>query len=328
MKGFTKCLILVILLALSVHAVSAFSVSTVSIDPSGDLIPGTPVIVSFKIDFSASGGETFPSSSSLQMITDLEKPKWTWTLLLNGVENPRPQSTDKILELSGWDLSYPSNVDESIRVTLEGTIPSNANPSQNILKIQEVDSRNSVVTSTVYTRSMPVTPTPTPTPSFGSISVSSTPSGANIYLDNEYKGLTTLNMTNVANGNHVVLVRLTGYQDWTQNVAVLSNSNSLSVTLVVTPNATTTATTVPTMTVVTTKPTRVPTTIQTTVPTTEITTIPITSIYTTTTKPTTKATLKKITSLPTETPTQESPIGIEICLLALGFAALVLTIKR
>ena len=155
MKGFTKCIILVILLALSVHAVSAFSVSTVSIDPSGDLIPGTPVIVSFKVDFSASGGETFPSSSSLQMITDLEKPKWTWTLLLNGVENPRPQSTGKILELSGWDLSYPSDVEESVRITLEGAAPTvTSTTNKTIIKIQEVDSRNNVVTSSKidYTR--------------------------------------------------------------------------------------------------------------------------------------------------------------------------------
>ena len=82
MKGFTKCIILLIVLALSVSAVSAFTVSTVSIDPSGDMIPGTSVIVSYKVDFSASGDETFPSSSSLQMITDLDSPKWTWTLLL------------------------------------------------------------------------------------------------------------------------------------------------------------------------------------------------------------------------------------------------------
>ena len=155
MKGFTKCIILVILLALSVQVVSAFSVSTVSIDPSGDLMPGTPVIVSFKVDFSASGGETFPSSSSLQMITDLEKPKWAWTLLLNGVENPRPESTSKIMELSGWDLSYPSDVEESVRITLEGVAPTvTSTTNKTIIKIQEVDSRNNVVTSSKidYTR--------------------------------------------------------------------------------------------------------------------------------------------------------------------------------
>jgi hypothetical protein len=156
MKGFTKCIILLIVLALSIQVVSAFSVSTVSIDPSGDLLPGTPVTVSFKADFAGSGGETFPSSDALQMITDLEKPKWTWTLLLNGVENPRPQAGGRMLELGGWDLSYPTkNVEESIRVTLEGTTPTvTATTNKTIIKIQEVDSRNAVVSGSLveYTR--------------------------------------------------------------------------------------------------------------------------------------------------------------------------------
>jgi len=154
MNGFVKCLILGIALAFCVSAVSAFSVSTVSIDPSGDLIPGTSVIVSFKADFSATGGETFPSSNSLQMITDLESPKWTWTLLLNGVENARPQAGGKMLELSGWDLAYPSDVEESIRVTLEGKTPSVTKTSnKTIIKIQEVDSRNNILTSSLVSYS-------------------------------------------------------------------------------------------------------------------------------------------------------------------------------
>jgi hypothetical protein len=108
------------------------------------------------LDFAGSGGETFPSSDALQMITDLEKPKWTWTLLLNGVENPRPQAGGRMLELSGWDLSYPTkNVEESIRVTLEGTTPTvTATSNKTIIKIQEVDSRNAVISSSLveYTR--------------------------------------------------------------------------------------------------------------------------------------------------------------------------------
>ncbi len=156
MKWFTKCIILMIVLALSIQVVSAFSISTVTIDPSGDLIPGTPVTVSFKADFSGSGGETFPSEDALQMITDLEKPKWTWTLLINGVENPRPQAGGRMLELGGWDLSYPTkNVEESIRVTLEGTTPTVTSTSnKTIIKLQETDSRNAVISSSVieYTR--------------------------------------------------------------------------------------------------------------------------------------------------------------------------------
>jgi hypothetical protein len=75
---------------------------------------------------------------------------------------------------------------------------------------------------------------------YGNISVSSTPSGAHIYLNNTYKGLTTLLMENIANGNYIVKVQYTGYQDWTQDVTVLGNSISLTATLVATTNTTTT----------------------------------------------------------------------------------------
>jgi hypothetical protein len=128
-------------------------ISSVSIDPSGDLIPGTSVVASYTMDIYSTGDETFPSSSSLQMITDLENPKWTWTLVLNGVENTRPQSGGKILELSGWDLSYPTGIVESIHVTLEGKAPLVTSTSKKtIVKIQEVDSRNNVACAVNFER--------------------------------------------------------------------------------------------------------------------------------------------------------------------------------
>lgn len=89
------------------------------------------------------------------------------------------------------------------------------------------------------------TTTTTPLPAYGTIFVSSVPSAANIYLDNEYKGLTPLNLKNVENGNHVVLIRFAGYQDWRQNVEVLGNSPSLSARLVPIPAITSATTTIP-----------------------------------------------------------------------------------
>ena len=89
----------------------------------------------------------------------------------------------------------------------------------------------------------PVTTNPTPTPptqvpADGSIFVSSFPSGANIYLDNEYKGLTPLTLEYIENGRHDVRVRHAGYEDWITNVVVYGDSSSLSARLT---TATTTA---------------------------------------------------------------------------------------
>jgi hypothetical protein len=88
------------------------------------------------------------------------------------------------------------------------------------------------------------TTTPTTVPADGSIFVSSFPSGANIYLDNEYKGLTPYTLKKVENGRHTVLVRLTGYRDWITNVVISGDSESLSARLVsITPTTTAPVTT-------------------------------------------------------------------------------------
>lgn len=57
----------------------------------------------------------------------------------------------------------------------------------------------------------------------GSISVNSNPQGARVYLDNEYKGDTPLNIRNVTTGRHTVRIALADYQEWIGDVTVLSS---------------------------------------------------------------------------------------------------------
>lgn len=152
MKGFNKWVLITISFLLCIQAVSAFTVSSVAIDPSGSLTPGTAVTVSYKIDFqSGTGSTTFSSSNDLQMTTDLEKPQWTYTILLDGVENPRQPTGGRTLTLTGFELSYKSGVEESVRVTMQGTVPSvTTTGEKTIIKIQEYDSSNSPIESTKY----------------------------------------------------------------------------------------------------------------------------------------------------------------------------------
>jgi hypothetical protein len=150
MNGFIKWIIVAISLIFCIQAVAAFSVSSITVDPSGSLTPGTPVIVTYRIDLTASGDETFPSSNELQMSTDLEKPKWDYTLVLDGVESPQPSNTGRVLSVSGWILSYPAQVEESIKVTMQGTAPSvETTTNKTIIRIQEYDSHNNLVGSAV-----------------------------------------------------------------------------------------------------------------------------------------------------------------------------------
>lgn len=117
------------------------------------MTPGTPVSVTYRVDFTASGAETFPSTNELDMSTDLEKPSWTYSLVLDGVETPQPASTGRMLSVSGWILAYPASVEESLKVTLEGTAPTvQTTSNKTIIQLQEVDSHNNIVTNSVIKR--------------------------------------------------------------------------------------------------------------------------------------------------------------------------------
>jgi hypothetical protein len=60
----------------------------------------------------------------------------------------------------------------------------------------------------------------------GSVSISSSPSGADIYLDNQYLGITPLIQSGVAPGSHQVRLTLTGYQDWSNQIQVTTGQNT------------------------------------------------------------------------------------------------------
>jgi hypothetical protein len=74
----------------------------------------------------------------------------------------------------------------------------------------------------------------------GNITVSSVPAGATILVDGISTGTTTpAIIESVSSGSHYVLLRLTGYQDYTQNVIITDNATStVSVTLIATETTT------------------------------------------------------------------------------------------
>jgi hypothetical protein len=82
----------------------------------------------------------------------------------------------------------------------------NVNQSSNIVTFKIERAENySKTTSTVTT---------------GNISVASSPNGASIYLDDTYKGETPKNVENVEQGSHVLALKLTGYNYWSQHISV------------------------------------------------------------------------------------------------------------
>jgi hypothetical protein len=71
-------------------------------------------------------------------------------------------------------------------------------------------------TSTVYA-------TLTPNKQVGSISVSSNPVGASLYVDTIYQGYTNQIVGNLAAGTHTVLLKKSGYKDFSQSMTVNSD---------------------------------------------------------------------------------------------------------
>ncbi len=66
----------------------------------------------------------------------------------------------------------------------------------------------------------------------GSLSITSSPAAADLYVDSIYQGLTSQIVGNLAPGPHTVILRKSGYQDSSQTVTVRSaETTSLSVTL-------------------------------------------------------------------------------------------------
>jgi len=66
----------------------------------------------------------------------------------------------------------------------------------------------------------------------GSLSVTSTPSSASLYVDNAYKGLTPKNVMGLSVGNHAIRINKTGYNVYNINKYINAGANSLSVNLV------------------------------------------------------------------------------------------------
>jgi hypothetical protein len=149
MKGLLKWTIPILFIIVCIYPVCAFSVGSIQIDPSGSLTPGTPVTVSFKIENSG----VFPSDNEIQIFTELDKPKWTYTVIVNGVENLRPVMGGRTMAISGFELSYKTSDQVALRVALEGVAPTvNQTSNKTLVRITQYDGNSKPITSTQVER--------------------------------------------------------------------------------------------------------------------------------------------------------------------------------
>jgi len=127
---------------------SAFSVGNITISPSGDLVSGvTRASASYIVKYQSSGGYTFESGNTLQMDTEMDGATWTYSVVLDGIENPSKTENGPNIRLSGWELSYPSKRTVSLKVKMEGVAPAVDKSEEKILvRVRELTGGNAPIT--------------------------------------------------------------------------------------------------------------------------------------------------------------------------------------
>lgn len=155
------------------------------------------------------------------------------TKTISATLNPMPSST------VGW--VYVSSSPGGASVTLDGN-PVGQTPYSGSLKLNNIASgehtvalslagyapysvRTSVSPNTVSEVSAILQPS-APVATTGGLSVSSTPVGANVFIDNNFVGITPLTESAVSTGTHTVTIRMEGYQDYSTTTPVNAGATS------------------------------------------------------------------------------------------------------
>jgi hypothetical protein len=284
---------------LLILAVTAFCISAVSglivsgENVSSNLTSGNAMSASLEVNIL-----TFPSDNYLTLTTDLTTPTWSFTTVIDGSSN----SLGSAVNITGSQLSFPNATSAVLQVSLTGTIPVvTSSTSKKVIQIQQFEASGTQAGGT-YLLDRTIVPAVTPIPTTattGNISVTSSPSGSKVYLDDDYLGTTPYNITGLTPGNYTVVVKRSGYLDNGKKILLIAGETELfDADLVLQPTVT-------------------------------LTTAAVTTTTTTTpTKTATNTPLKTFTPWPSDTPTPESPLSSVLPLISLcGIAFLVIRKK-
>jgi hypothetical protein len=152
-----------ILLLAAISPVAATQVlSDVYFSPAGPLVIGSPEHVVATYAIIPSGATTFATGHSLQMQTDLVNAKWSIQVTLDGRNAAQQSATGNAAFVNGEILSYSTDHDVGIVVTIDGTTPPTQSDQVMVLQVEEIDNSGKVVPGSVITISQPVAGTPVP----------------------------------------------------------------------------------------------------------------------------------------------------------------------
>jgi hypothetical protein len=153
----THPLAILLVLLLLTPAVSATVVlSSDSFTPNPPLIPGTQQHAVVQFSVIPSGSTTFARGHSLQMVTDLSGAKWSIQTTLDGRNAAQQSATGSAAFVNGEILSYSTNHDVGMVVTIDGLVPKTSSDQVMVLQIEEIDNSGNVVPGSIITISQPV----------------------------------------------------------------------------------------------------------------------------------------------------------------------------
>jgi hypothetical protein len=149
------------------------------------------------------------------------------TKTISATLNPMPSSTTGWLYISSSPGGASVSLDgSSMGVTpVSGSLKLNAIAAGNhavllsLAGYQPYSTTASVTANTVTEVSAILQPVSSTTGT-GGLTVTSTPSQANLFIDNKFVGLTPLTLNDIPAGNHVVTLQLEGYGDYTVTTPV------------------------------------------------------------------------------------------------------------
>jgi len=152
---------------------------------------------------------------------------------LNAIMSPAVYGSVAITSMPGATVYMDSNTQG--KIPSSGVLALNNIPNGNHLFKLTASGYNDwmntvyVVPNTVTSFTATLTPigtNPTPVPATGGLNIVSTPTGADVLVDNIFKGYTPAVLDGITPGQHQILLRYTGYMDYSTTATVNSGQTT------------------------------------------------------------------------------------------------------
>jgi hypothetical protein len=159
---------------------ATYSLTSVSYLPNPPLVIGGQQQVTATYYIGPSGSTTFIKGHELQMQTVLVNARWNIQVLQNGRNAAQQSASGSAAFVNGALLSYSTNNDVSLSVTINGVVPQTQSDQVMLLQVEEIDNTGNIVPGSVITLSqpvagLPVTPAQTAFPTLTPIKVPPSP---------------------------------------------------------------------------------------------------------------------------------------------------------